>query len=336
VVHYLLRFIQARVHLRNVWHLGEISGERRGVESCRKKFVFVLNLRKGPTKATIRWKVTASRSRNTNNMRKGPTAATIPNHPCCLRPSPAGVWGSLGTVAIGYLSQDAAHYLTGEKTFQSTYSSGGGGILPSSAESAAAWAATFSGHTFFLLPLTADAAARALLAPGSAARTFLEGDGESPGAMAAASPPAWLLAAREHAWLLAALAFWVGGTLDAHEAPCPPRQPGGRGPEEGPGRDQEMGRGPQSPEGRDDALVVRGSPRRRRWGRGGDRSLHQSGRVLGGAEKQRVEWGGAEGWGKLRAFSELPIRRVSRIFAIGKGRFERACRVGEKAFDAWR
>lgn len=126
------------------------------------------------------------------------------------------MWGSLAAVAIGYLGQDAAHYLTGEQTFQSTYSSGGGGILPSSLESTAEWAATFSGHTFFLLPLTADAAALALLAPGSAARSFLDGGSGSP-------QPAWLLAARGHAWLLAVLALWVAGcyALDSDSGPLP-------------------------------------------------------------------------------------------------------------------
>lgn len=132
------------------------------------------------------------------------------------------MWGSLATIAIGYLGQDAAHYLTGERTFQSTYSSGD--AILSSPESAATWAATFSGHTFFLLPLTADAAAQALLTPGSVARSFLEGGGDgSGGGPTPPPPPAWLLAVREHAWLLAALAVWVAGcyALDSDSGPFP-------------------------------------------------------------------------------------------------------------------
>ena len=36
-----------------------------------------------------------------------------------------GLWKSLSCIVLGYLLQDLSHFLTGESTFQSTYSDGG-------------------------------------------------------------------------------------------------------------------------------------------------------------------------------------------------------------------
>eukprot|EP00752_Nemacystus_decipiens_P018312 g16428.t1 len=126
-----------------------------------------------------------------------------------------GVWGSIVVVIIGYLGQDAAHYFTGEITFQSTYSTES--LL--SVENATAWTANFCRHTFYLLPLTADAAARVLLTPGSPAHAFLDGEDGAP-----ASPlPAWLASLRDNAWILVALFLWVAGcyALDSDSGPFP-------------------------------------------------------------------------------------------------------------------
>lgn len=111
--------------------------------------------------------------------------------------------------------QDVAHYFTGEKTFQSTYSNES--LL--SVESAMTWVANFSRHTFFLLPLTAEAAARVLLPPGSAARSLLAGDDGG----LLSPPPAWLVSFRDNAWVLAALSLWVAGcyALDSDSGPLP-------------------------------------------------------------------------------------------------------------------
>lgn len=64
-------------------------------------------------------------------------------------------WGALAMVAVGYLGQDLAHWLTGEPTFQSTYQGQQG------------WLRTFAEHSALLLPLILDAMARheALFAP---------------------------------------------------------------------------------------------------------------------------------------------------------------------------
>lgn len=104
--------------------------------------------------------------------------------------------------------QDAAHFVTGEETFQSTYS--GDGVL-ASVENATTWINNFSEHTFFLLPLTVDAAVPLL--PESLKASF---DGSLP-------PPQWLLALQENLWLLTILAVWVGGcyAVDSDTGPFP-------------------------------------------------------------------------------------------------------------------
>lgn len=81
------------------------------------------------------------------------------------------------------------------------------------------WIAKFSCHTFFLLPLTADAAVEVLKRPGNFASSFLEGNG----GCLTTPPPAWLLALRENAWILAVLIFWVAGcyALDSDSGPFP-------------------------------------------------------------------------------------------------------------------
>ncbi|CAN0246095.1 unnamed protein product [Pylaiella littoralis] len=129
-----------------------------------------------------------------------------------------GVAGSLAAVVIGYLGQDAAHYFSGEHTFQSTYSSD---ISTLSVESALAWIADFSRHTFFLLPLTADAAVETLTTPDNFAWPFLEVNNGVD--VLATPPPAWLLAFRQNAWVLATLALWVAGcyALDSDSGPFP-------------------------------------------------------------------------------------------------------------------
>lgn len=104
--------------------------------------------------------------------------------------------------------QDAAHYLTGEETFQSSYS--GDDVLASVAN-ATAWINNFSEHTFFLLPLTIDAVVPLL---PSALRSCFDGT---------VSPPAWLLALQENVWILTSLAVWVGGcyAVDSDSGPFP-------------------------------------------------------------------------------------------------------------------
>ena len=140
-------------------------------------------------------------------------------HPTHLHPSLtlAPLFPKNDTLVHGYTGQDAAHYFTGETTFQSTYSSS---EIFLSVESTTAWAANFCRHTFFLLPLTAEAAARVLLLPGSAARSFfLDGEDAPP----LSPPPAWLASFRENAWVLAALGLWVAGcyALDSDSGPFP-------------------------------------------------------------------------------------------------------------------
>eukprot|EP00238_Polyblepharides_amylifera_P002811 CAMPEP_0196582902 /NCGR_PEP_ID=MMETSP1081-20130531/41225_1 /TAXON_ID=36882 /ORGANISM="Pyramimonas amylifera, Strain CCMP720" /LENGTH=583 /DNA_ID=CAMNT_0041903623 /DNA_START=227 /DNA_END=1978 /DNA_ORIENTATION=- len=52
---------------------------------------------------------------------------------------------AIGLVAFSYFGQDFSHWLTGEKTYQSTYTKDGG------------WPALLAQHTFFLLPCVLDA-----------------------------------------------------------------------------------------------------------------------------------------------------------------------------------
>lgn len=117
---------------------------------------------------------------------------------------------SVVTVVIAYLGQDAAHYMTGEPTFQSTYS---GADSLASVANATTWINNFSEHTFFLLPLTVDAAVPLL--PDALKSRF--GGGPT------ATPPAWLMSLHENAWVLAVLAVWVGGcyALDSDSGPFP-------------------------------------------------------------------------------------------------------------------
>lgn len=119
-------------------------------------------------------------------------------------------WSAI-MVAIAYVGQDAAHYITGEPTFQSTYS---GADSMASVSNATTWISNFSEHTFFLLPLTVDAAVP--LMPEMLRSWFgpEAGQGEA---------PAWLMSLRENAWLLTFLAGWVGGcyALDSDSGPFP-------------------------------------------------------------------------------------------------------------------
>eukprot|EP00958_Prasinococcus_capsulatus_P002092 scaffold188_cov429-Prasinococcus_capsulatus_cf.AAC.21 len=59
--------------------------------------------------------------------------------------SAVGVYGCLLMVAFGYFGQDLAHWLTSEKTYQSTY------------QKESNFLSTLAEHTFFLLPLVLDA-----------------------------------------------------------------------------------------------------------------------------------------------------------------------------------
>lgn len=122
-----------------------------------------------------------------------------------------GVIWSAVTVAIAYMGQDAAHYITGEPTFQSTYS---GADSMASVSNATTWFSNFSEHTFFLLPLTVDAAVP--LMPDALKSWFGPGAGDG-------AAPAWLMSLRENAWLVVFLAVWVGGcyALDSDSGPFP-------------------------------------------------------------------------------------------------------------------
>lgn len=119
-----------------------------------------------------------------------------------------GLAWSLALLVLAYLGQDAAHYLTGEATFQSSYS--GPGTL-SSVTNATTWVNNFSEHTFFLLPLTVDAAVPLLPSP---IRSWFEGG---------LSTPAWLFSIQQHIWILTFLAVWVGGcyAVDSDSGPFP-------------------------------------------------------------------------------------------------------------------
>lgn len=124
-----------------------------------------------------------------------------------------GVVWSVVTVVIAYLGQDAAHYITGEPTFQSTYS---GADSLASVANATTWINNFSEHTFFLLPLTVDAAVPLL-------PDLLKSRFGSDGQGGPAVTPSWLISVHENAWILAVLVIWVGGcyALDSDSGPFP-------------------------------------------------------------------------------------------------------------------
>ena len=69
-----------------------------------------------------------------------------------------GWLSSLVLVVISYAGQDLAHYVTGEKTFQSSYSDGGQIDLTN----LDFWISQFYEHCFYLLPLCADLVLRPL------------------------------------------------------------------------------------------------------------------------------------------------------------------------------
>lgn len=119
-----------------------------------------------------------------------------------------GVVWSVAAVVLAYLGQDMAHYLTGEATFQSTYS---GSDAFGSVANATTWIKNFSEHTFFLLPLTVDAAVPLL--PDNMLAWFGRG----------LATPTWLLTLRANVWAIALLAVWVGGcyALDSDSGPFP-------------------------------------------------------------------------------------------------------------------
>lgn len=119
-----------------------------------------------------------------------------------------GLVGSLVVIAVAYLGQDAAHFFTNELTFQSSYS---GPEAFSSVVNATSWVNTFSEHTFFLLPLTMDAALPLLPAPLDSLAT---------GGLAT---PEWMFSIKEHIWILASLAVWACGcfALDSDSGPFP-------------------------------------------------------------------------------------------------------------------
>lgn len=58
-------------------------------------------------------------------------------------------WSAFGLIVAGYVLQDAAHYLTGEKTFQSSYSAGGHVDVANPVF----WLQAFLEHCYYLLPL---------------------------------------------------------------------------------------------------------------------------------------------------------------------------------------
>lgn len=64
------------------------------------------------------------------------------------------LWTGFGLLVAGYVLQDAAHWYTGEKTFQSTYSAGGQIDLANPIF----WAQSFLEHCYYLLPLVVHSA----------------------------------------------------------------------------------------------------------------------------------------------------------------------------------
>lgn len=119
-----------------------------------------------------------------------------------------GVAWSVVIIVLAYVGQDAAHFVTGEQTFQSSYTDAD---VLTSFSNATTWINNFSEHTFFLLPLTVDAAVPLL--PPPVRSLFLGG----------LPTPAWLLSLQEHIWILAVLAVWVCGcfAIDSDSGPFP-------------------------------------------------------------------------------------------------------------------
>lgn len=78
---------------------------------------------------------------------------------------PWGWWGALGAFVAGYFGQDAAHWLTGEPTFQSSYDDEHG------------WMGHFLEHGVFLVPLIIDAMWKntSLFAPFTASSRIAHG-----------------------------------------------------------------------------------------------------------------------------------------------------------------
>lgn len=127
-----------------------------------------------------------------------------------VRAADLGVKASIVAIVIAYLGQDAAHFITGEATFQSTYS---GAESLASVANATTWMSNFSEHTFFLLPLTVDAAVPLL--PDGIVKSWF-GGAQDP-------PPASLMSLHANIWVLALLAVWVSGcyALDSDSGPFP-------------------------------------------------------------------------------------------------------------------
>jgi hypothetical protein len=80
-------------------------------------------------------------------------------------------WQSIGIIVAAYILQDLAHIITGERTFQSTYSAGG----QIDFDNLSFWSEEFSKHTYYLLPLCVDVMIPLFKLPESAAIVDLLG-----------------------------------------------------------------------------------------------------------------------------------------------------------------
>ncbi|CAM9458442.1 unnamed protein product [Discosporangium mesarthrocarpum] len=115
------------------------------------------------------------------------------------------VW-SLALVAISYVAQDAAHYITGEPTYQGSYTTE---HSVSSVGNATDWLATFTEHTLYLLPLTLDAAVP-FSADGTRSIPYL-------------TTPEWVISLKFNAYWILPLIVWVVGcfALDSDSGLAP-------------------------------------------------------------------------------------------------------------------
>ena len=115
---------------------------------------------------------------------------------------------SCAMLVAGYMLQDVAHYVTGEATFQGSYSDGGHVDI----NNLDAWTQEFTKHVYYLLPLCVQVALPFLLGA----------DGVGTGSWTDARMPVELQRVYEHAGILMPLLFWVigGYCLDSKNTFC--------------------------------------------------------------------------------------------------------------------